>query len=96
MRIGQELELIQNKSRNNQGPAKKARRAQISDTPVNDDVRVNHERLVLSRFAGEAHIRDDEREFVTTAAHREHHAEITENRVNDQPDLPLGCFRLIA
>ena len=96
VRIREQLQLIQNKSRHNQRATEKSSSAKICDATINDDIGINDERLMLGRLTGEAHVRDDEREFVATAPHGQHHAEITKDCVNDELDRPLHRFRLIT
>ena len=51
---------------------------------------------MLGCFAGEADVGNDERKLVAVAAHRQHHAEISEGGVNNQARGPLRRFRLIV
>ena len=96
VRIRQQLQFIQNKSRYDERAAKESGRAKIGDATVDDDVGIDHERLMLGHFASEAHIRNDEREFIATAPHRQHHSEIAKKRIHNQTGGPLHGLGLIT
>src|SRR5438552_15258608 len=96
MRIRQQLQFIQNKSRYDERAAEESGPAKIGDATVNDDVGIDHEWLMLRHFAGEAHIRNDEREFVATAPDRQHHSEIAKKSINNQTGGQLHDFGLRA
>jgi hypothetical protein len=51
---------------------------------------------VLGRLTREADVRNDERELVAVAPHRQHHAEITEGAVDGESHRPLRRLGLIA
>ena len=59
--------------------AEKSGGAKIGDAAIDDDVGVDDQRFVLGGLARETDIRNDEREFIAIAAHRQHHSEITKD-----------------
>ena len=95
-RVRQGLQLAEDEARHNQRPAEKPRRAKIGDATVDDHIRVNNQRLALRRLPRETDVRNDEREFVAAAAHRQHHAEISKGAINNQPQGPLRRFALVT
>src|SRR5207248_328569 len=95
-RIRQGLQFAQNKARDDERAAQKSCRAKIGNAAIDDDVCIYDDRLALRRLARETDIRNDEREFIAVAPHRQHHPEITEGAIDDEPRRPLGRLALVA
>ena len=63
-RIRQDVQLIEDETRDNQRTAKEACFTQTPDAPINDDIRINEKRRILGRVLAEANVRNEEREFL--------------------------------
>src|SRR5205085_9585640 len=94
--IGQSLQFAEDETRDNERSADEAGGPKVSYPPVDDHVTVEDKRLTFHCLASKTDIRNDEREFVAIAPHRQHHAEIGESGVNNEADNPLRRFRLEA
>src|SRR3989338_2418620 len=80
--ISQALEFVQDQTRHNQTAAQKPGLKNIRDTPVDDGAGVQKHHHRLEVLALEAHIRDDEVEFVL-ASQRHDRAQIRKNKHQD-------------
>ena len=87
--IGEALQFLEHEARDDERAAEEAGRADTGDAAVDDDVRVDEQRRVLHGGLAEAHIRDDEGEFVAVAADGEHHPDVAESGIDDQSANPL-------
>src|SRR5712691_9468822 len=66
-RIGERLQLAQDKSRHDQRATEKTGCAKLGDASIDNDVGIENKRLVLSGFTGETDIWDDERKLIAIA-----------------------------
>ena len=95
-RIGEALEFLQHKARRDQRAAQKPRRADRLHPAVDDDIRVHQQRGFLHGLAREAHVGDQDAEFVAVAADGQHHAQVAEGRVDEQAQEPLALDRQVG
>ena len=93
-RVRQHLQFRQNKARHDQRTTKKTSGTQFPDASVDDGAGIHHQRFVFQYFAGKANVGYNEREFISITSHRQHHSEIGEDDINNQPDRPLRRLRL--
>src|SRR4051794_1784967 len=68
-RISQQLQFAKHKARHDKRPAQETGLAKIRDAPIDNDVRIDNDRLLLRRLAAETHVWNDQRELVAIAAH---------------------------
>ena len=90
------MQFAEDEAWDNKRAADETGGAKVRNPAIDDDAGVEHKRLMFHCLAGKTDIRDNERELVAIAAHGQHHAEIGEGGVYNQPYYPLRRFGLEA